>query len=125
MAPGIPETTDVEKANQKFEIELRYWMRVEIALSRIRQAVPNRIFVGFRNTSRPWREQRTVRAALLPRYPATHGLPILAVASDKAFEFLGAYNSIVSDFLLRGHVPGANAWESTAVTKLLAAEEIF
>jgi len=39
--------------------------------------------------------------------PATDKLPIMAVPAEVAFEFLGLFNATVFDFLVRGHMSGA------------------
>ena len=107
-APGIPSTTDLQKADPRFEVEPRYWIPRELADARLKQTVGERAMIGFRNATRPWREQRSVRGALLPRVPATHGLPVLALDLERACEFLGVFNSTTFDFLVRGHIPGQN-----------------
>lgn len=105
--PGIPRTTDEQKAEPQFEIEPRYWMLSHVVDARLKERVGEAIMVGFRDISRPWTDQRSAKGALLPRVPATDKLPIFAVPADLVFEFLGAFNTTVFDFLLRGHMPGA------------------
>ena len=107
-APGAPETTDAAKANPDFEIEPRYWMLAEAANDRLR-IIGDRACIGFRDIGAAWRNQRSARAALVPRYPATNLLPLLSVSPERSFEFLGVFNSAACDFLLRGHMPGAHA----------------
>lgn len=63
--------------------------------------------VGFRDVGAPWTNQRSAKAAVLPRVPATDKLPILALPAEVAFEFLGLFNATVFDFLVRGHMSGA------------------
>jgi hypothetical protein len=106
-APGIPATTDEEKSDASFDIEPRYWMDSNVALRRIGQAIGQRVMLGFRDVGAPWRNQRSARAALIPRYPATDKLPIIGVSDRcKVFEFLAVFNSTTFDFLSRGHMPG-------------------
>ncbi|HWO71026.1 MAG TPA: DNA methyltransferase [Actinomycetota bacterium] len=107
-APGIPETTDAQKADPSFEVEPRYWMLAKHAEARLAETVGEKVMIGFRDVSGPWREQRSAKGAILPRVPATHKLPVLAVDRDRAFEFLGVFNSTTFDFLVRGHMPGAS-----------------
>ena len=112
-APGIPETTTEQKADPSFEIEPRYWMLRSIADQRLTGKVGERIMIGFRKVGAPWRNQRSAKGAILPRVPATDSLSIITVPQDVVTEFIGLFNSTVFDFLLRGHVPGANiglAW---------------
>ena len=105
--PGIPQTTDEQKADPTFEIESRYWMLGDNVEVRLDQRVGDRVMVGFRDVGAPWTNQRSAKAAILPRVPATDKLPILAIPRELAFEFLGLFNASVFDFLVRGHMPGA------------------
>ncbi|HXF73687.1 MAG TPA: DNA methyltransferase, partial [Actinomycetota bacterium] len=107
-APGIPETTDAQKADPSFEVEPRYWMLAKHAEARLAETVGEKVMIGFRDVSRPWREQRSAKGAILPRVPATHTLPIVAVPIEHALEFTGLFNSTTFDFLVRGHMPGAH-----------------
>jgi hypothetical protein len=107
-APGALETTDEDKTHPDFEIEPRYWMNSVSANPRL-QLLDNLIPVAFRDVGAAWRNKRTTRAAILPKRPATNKLPMLAVSSERAFEFLAIFNSSVCDFLVRGHMPGASA----------------
>ena len=108
MGPGIPETEDGAKESPKFEIETRYWVLRDETEKRVRVIGHGNVAMGFRNTARPWRDSRCAKAAILPRYGATDGLPILGVKIEHAFEFIGVFNSITFDFFLRGHMPGPN-----------------
>ena len=116
VRPGIPASTDAQKSDPTFEVEPRYWLLGHLALARIRDTCGDNSLVAFRNVSRPWREQRSAKAALLPRRPATHALAIFAVPLEFVLEFLGIFNSAVFDFLVRGHMPGPNL----ALTWMLA-----
>ncbi len=104
-APGIPETSDDQKADPRFEIEPRYWVQQPVVDARLAARVQDRCMIGFRNVGSPWRNQRTVKAALIPRYGSTHVLPELVVDPSLAFSFLGIFNSTTFDFLVRGHMP--------------------
>jgi hypothetical protein len=108
VSPGALETTDDQKAWPTFEIEPRYWMHNSDVNARLR-VFGDKVFIAFRDVGAPWRNQRTLKAALIPRYPATHKLPIFAIARDSACGFLAVFNSTICDFLVRGHMPGASA----------------
>jgi hypothetical protein len=105
--PAAPISSDHEKANPQFEIEPRYWMYRRDAAPRLREAREGSVFLGFRDVAVSFADARCAKAALIPHYPATDKLPIFAIAADRAFEFLGIFNSTTFDFLLRGHLPGA------------------
>ncbi len=115
-APGIPESSDMQKSDPSFEIEPRYWTLRSVAEKRLRDKVGDRIMLGFRNVGAPWRNQRSAKGTVLPRVPATHALSVLSLHPDTVFEFLGVFNATVFDFLVRGHMPGANL----ALTWMLA-----
>ena len=107
-APGIPATTNEQKADPAFEIEPRYWMDAVVVRARLNARVGDRMMLGFGNSGRPFREQRSAAGALIPQVPATHGLPILVIPISAALEFAGLFNSTAFDFLLRGRVPSQN-----------------
>ena len=107
-APGIPATTNEQKADPAFEIEPRYWMDAVVVRARLSARVGERVILGFGNSGRPFREQRSAAGALMPQVPATHGLPILVIPISAALEFAGLFNSTSFDFLLRGRVPSQN-----------------
>jgi Eco57I restriction-modification methylase len=121
-APGIPETSDAQKANPDFEVEPRYWMHKPIVEERLTARVGDRVMLGFGNTGRAWREQRSAAGALLPRAPATHGLPLLAVAQSHALEFAAVFNSTVFDFRARGGMPGPNLGLAWMLSQIAAPE---
>jgi hypothetical protein len=106
--PGLPVPSDSQKSDPHFEMEPRYWMACDVALKRIEQVAGDRVIVGIRDVGAPWRNQRSARAAILPRYPATNALPIFAIPRTVALEFVALFNSTVFDFLVRGHMPGAH-----------------
>jgi hypothetical protein len=107
-APGIPWVTDEQHADPEFQSEPRYWMEESVARERLSQTIGDRAMVAYRNVVRPWREQRSLRAALLFPGPATHAVPILALPFRHALLLVALVNSIVFDFLARLHVPGPN-----------------
>jgi len=106
--PSLPETDADMKSDPDFEVEPRYWMRREVARARIDGVIGDNIMLGIRDIGSPW-YQRTAKGAILPRVPATHTLPILALPAAKAIEFVAIFNSTAFDFLVRGHMPGAHA----------------
>jgi N-6 DNA Methylase len=106
--PGIPASTDQQKADPNFEVEPRYWMRREVAVKRLDATVGDRALLGFRDIGAPWTNRRSAKGALLPRYPATHACPVLSIPRPRALEFVALFNSSVFDFLCRGHMPGAH-----------------
>lgn len=106
--PAVPFSTDEEKANPEFESETRYWLMKQQADARVSQAIQNRIMLGFRDIAVSFADARCAKAAILPRYPATHTVPILGVMPDRALAFAGLFNSTTFDFLVRGHMPGAH-----------------
>jgi hypothetical protein len=83
-------------------------MLAKHAEERLAETVGERVMIGFRDVSRPWTDQRSAKGAILPRVPATHKLPVLVIDAQRAFEFLGVFNSTTFDFLVRGHMPGAS-----------------
>lgn len=105
--PGIPRTTDQQKADPDYEIEPRYWMLRQTAEDRLQAAIGDRMLVALRDIGAPWTNRRSARVALLPRFPATHALPTLGVGQN-AFEFVAVFNSCVFDFLVRGKMPGGH-----------------
>jgi hypothetical protein len=107
--PSVPESADEQKVNPSFEMEPRYWMLKERAINRYIERIGNRIAVGFRNVGAPWTNNRTLKAAVIPKYAATDGMPIIGVGINNVFEFIALWNSTVVDFLVRGHMPGGNA----------------
>jgi hypothetical protein len=107
-APGIPWVTDEQHADREFESEPRYWMEEDTASDRLSGTIGDRAMVAFRKIIRPWREQRSLRAALLFPSPATDAVPILALPLRHALSVVALLNSIVLDFLARVHVPGPN-----------------
>src|SRR5262249_22903782 len=106
--PGLPRTTDAQKADSQFEVEPRYWMACDVGLRRIEQAIGDRVMLGIRDIGAPWTNQRSAKAAVIPTYPATHAFPIIGVTPSNAIEFIGLFNSTVFDFLVRGHMPGGH-----------------
>lgn len=106
--PGLPRTTATQKADPSFEIEPRYWMFKSVVEARLEKRVGDRIMLGFRDIGAPWRNQRSAKGALLPRWPATHALPVLVIDREMALEFSAVFNAAVFDFLVRGHMPGAH-----------------
>jgi len=106
--PNIPWATDQQKADPSFEAEPRYWMLAKHAEERLAGTVGEKVMIGFRDVGAPWTNARSAKGAILPRVPATHKLPVLAVDPQRAFEFLGVFNSTTFDFLVRGHMPGAS-----------------
>jgi hypothetical protein len=119
-APGIPQPTGQQQADPCFEIEPRYWMARDVAERRIRQAVGDRMTLGFRDVGAPWRNQRSAKAALLPRYPVTDTLPVLGVEEAVALEFTALFNSTPFDFLVRGHMPGAHVKTTWMLSQVAA-----
>lgn len=120
VAPGAPETTDSQKAWAHFEIEPRYWIKASDALPRISHVAGKNIMVAFRHIGAPWRNQRTVKATIMPLYPATNAISIFVVSQRLALEFLGFVNSTTFDFLVRGHMPGVNIVLTWVWTQLVA-----
>lgn len=106
--PGIPHTSDNQKANPAFESEPRYWMMRDTARVRIKERAGDRLIFGIRNVGSPLTNARSAIAAILPQWPATHALPVIA-AGVRPLAFLAFYNSTTFDFLLRGKMPGGNA----------------
>ena len=113
--PGIPYTSDQDKSDPGYEIEPRYWMLSEPAEARISQRIGDRLMIGIRDVSRPGTDSRSAKAALLPRWPATHALPVIGIGA-RPLEFLAFYNSTTFDFLVRGKMPGGHA----AITWMLS-----
>jgi hypothetical protein len=105
--PQLPIPDDCLKAQFSFEIEPRFWMRREIWDTRLKGTVGDKIAVAFRDIGR-FQYQRSAKAAIVPRYPATHTLPVLSIPRQAALDFVGVFNSITFDFLVRGHMPGAH-----------------
>lgn len=95
--PGIPLTTDERKADPGYEIEPRYWMLKKTADDRFAETVGKRTPMAFRDIGAPWTNQRSAKGALLPRFPATHALPILGIGYSP-FEFVALFNSTTFDF---------------------------
>jgi hypothetical protein len=118
--PAIPVTTDAQKADPGFEIEPRYWIEGRTVGERLEVTVADQVAIGFRNVGAPWTNQRTIRGAFLPRYPATDALPIFALPNENAFEFISIMNSTLFDFLVRGHMSGANAKLSWMLSQIPA-----
>lgn len=108
MKPYVPHTTDEEKADPHFEMEPRYWMLRTTADARITQRVGDRVMVAFRDVAVSFADARCAKASVVPRWPATHKLPLFAVDTGRALEFTATFNSTVFDFLVRGHMPGAS-----------------
>ena len=113
--PGIPYTSDDDKSDPGYEIEPRYWMLSEPAEARVSQRIGDRLMIGIRDVGSPLTNARSARAALLPRWPATHALPVIGIGA-RPVEFLAFYNSTTFDFLVRGKMPGGHA----AITWLLS-----
>lgn len=105
--PGIPYTTDRQKADPSFEIEPRYWMRRQTAEDRLAAAVGDRTLFAFRDVTRPATDQRCAKGALLHWVPATDTVPLLAIGRS-AFEFVALFNATPFDFLVRGKMPGGH-----------------
>lgn len=103
--PGIPECTDEQRASPFFEIEPRYWVPEDVVNERYKRVVDPHVGIAFRDTGAPWTNRRSARASLMPRYGATHKLPLFAVPRQRAWEFLAVWNSTTFDFLARGHLP--------------------
>jgi hypothetical protein len=89
---------------------------------RLRATSGDRVMIGFRDVSRPWREQRTAKGAIIPRVAATDTVPILAVPGALAIEFLAVFNSTTFDFLVRGHMPGAHVKSVWMLSQIVAPE---
>ncbi len=105
--PGIPLTGLEQLANPDYEIEPRYWMLASTAEERLEATIGDRVLLAFRDVGAVWTNQRSARAALIPRYPATDKLPVLGLRAELAFEFLALWNGTVFDFLVRGKMPGS------------------
>lgn len=108
VSPGLKEPSDEEKSCPEFHIEPRYWMRRSISDERYVAKLGTKLPMAFRDVTRPWQERRCAKGALIPRYPATHKLPIIGVSQSLALEFIGIFNASSFDFLARGHLPGAS-----------------
>jgi hypothetical protein len=106
--PGIPLTVPEQLADPDYEIEPRYWMFRATSEKRLDATIGDRVEVGFRDVGAPWTNQRSARAAILPRRPATHKAPVFGVPPNAAFEFLAVFNSTCFDFLVRGKMPGGS-----------------
>jgi len=106
--PAAPITTADQKRDPGFEAEPRYWMYKSVAENRLRSKVTDRIMIGYRRVAVSFADQRCAKGTILPRVPATDAVPILALERDNVLEFLGVFNSTTFDFLVRGHLPGAN-----------------
>jgi hypothetical protein len=107
-APSIPWVKPGQHADPYFEVEPRYWMLQPDADKRLRATVSEDAIVAYRDVGAPWRNSRSVKAALLFPTPATHKLPILVIPESKALGLVALLNSTVFDFLARVHVPGAS-----------------
>jgi len=92
----------------------------EAAEKRLGEAIGDKMPVGFRDVSRPWREQRSARGAILPRRPATDAVPILAAPQDRVLEFVAVFNSTCFDFLVRGHMPGPHVKTAWMLSQIAA-----
>ncbi|MBY0308597.1 MAG: hypothetical protein K2Q09_07635, partial [Phycisphaerales bacterium] len=114
--PAIRFTTDDEKSNPAFEIEPRYWVARTAADERLNEVLGDMKPVGFRDVGATWTNRRSARAALIPRFPATHKLPVFGTDDDRTFEFVALFNSTPFDFLIRGKMPGG----SVALTWMLS-----
>lgn len=111
--PHIPWVSASQHEDPTFEVQPRYWMREHDAQVRIRQVLaPGQVLVAFRDIGAVWTNRRTARGCLFPRYPATDKLPMLAIQRDLATTFLGIFNSMTFDFLVRTHMSGGSmkAW---------------
>jgi len=108
VSPGLREPTDLEKASPDFHIEPRYWMLRSHSDERFASKLGKKVPMAFRDVTRPWQERRCAKGALIPRYPATHKLPIIGLPVELAFQFVGVFNASSFDFLARGHLPGAS-----------------
>lgn len=104
--PGIPLTSSERLADQSYEIEPRYWVAQPVADTRLAETIGKKAQVVFRDTGAPWTNQRSARAALVPRRPATDKAPVFGVPVDLVFEFLGVFNCTVFDYFARGKMPG-------------------
>ena len=105
--PGIPLTKPEQLEDPSYEIEPRYWMSIGTAEERLQATIGTRTLMAFRDVGAVWTNQRSARAAIVPRFPATDSLPILGVGAN-VFEFVGLFNSTVLDFLVRGKMPGGH-----------------
>jgi hypothetical protein len=110
--PDIPWVSDAKKANPWFEVEPRFWIDAQAVQRRLTGTVGDRCLVGYRYTGRPWQDRRTARAALLPCYPSTGKLPVIAVPRDTVFRFLAYFNSTAFDFMLRSRLAGSSISKS-------------
>jgi hypothetical protein len=106
--PNVPWVAEVDKQSVEYEIEPRYWILEADAEPRLASTLRGRWPIGYRYTGRSWQDRRTARAALIPRYPATGKLPILALPVDHVFRFLAVFNSSTFDFFLRGRLAGSS-----------------
>lgn len=106
--PFLPKSVAAQLEDPHYEIEPRYWILRTAAENRL-SVCGNGVFVGFRDVGAPWRNQRSIRAAILPHYPATHKLPIMIVPKAAVHRFLAVFNSSTFEFLVRGHMPGGSA----------------
>lgn len=119
--PGIPYTTDEQKSDPSYEIEPRYWMLRDPAETRIEEKVGSRLMIGIRDVNRPSTDSRCAKAALLPRWPATHVLPVIGIGRNP-LEFLAIYNATTFDFLVRGKMPGGHVALTWMLSQLACPE---
>ncbi len=106
--PHIPWVTDAQHSDAAFEVEPRYWMLDTTAEERLDETMGDRAIIGFRDVGAPWTNQRSIKAALLYRTPATDTLPFIGVARERVLLLLALINSTTFDFLARVHAPGTH-----------------
>lgn len=106
--PHLPEVIVEQHADPGFEIEPRYWMYQRHVIDRLAATAGDDALIAFRNVGAVWTNRRSAKAALFPRYPALHGLPVFSAPRDRVFGALAVLNSLSFDFVVRSHIPGAN-----------------
>ena len=122
--PGIPVVTDEQHADPNFEVEPRYWMSSETAEERINQVVGSRALLAMRDVGRPWKDRRVMRAAVFPRLPATHKLPVLSIEPAHMLRAAALLNSMVFDFLVRVHLSGGSLAAGCSISARLPRPKI-
>ncbi len=106
--PDIPWTTELQHANQAFELEPRYWMDRQVSEDRLAEVAGDDLVLAMRDVGAVWTNRRTMRVAFIGRRPTTHTLPVLLVERSKALVAATLFNSMTFDFLVRLHMPGGH-----------------
>lgn len=105
----IRDTTDAERRDPHFRVTPQYWVETREVEDRVPAEWHHQWFIGFRNIARGT-DVRTVMAAVMPWAGVGNSAPVLLplTAVPLAGLLLASLNAVVTDYVARQKVGGAN-----------------